>query len=102
MNAGGCRVSPIGVGAALNAHPEINEAAAVERPVKADKTVIAAFYVSPDVINDPALAAFCAARLARYKPPRLFIRCDALPRGANNKLLRRRLRQDWENNHGQT
>lgn len=102
MNAGGFRVSPIEIEAALATHPRITEAAAVELPVKADTTVIAAFYVSPVVIDDDQLAAFCAARLARYKTPRLFIRCDALPRGANNKLLRRRLRQDWEADHGQT
>ena len=102
MNAGGFRVSPIEVEAALATHPKITEAAVAELPVKADTTVIAAFYVSPYVIDEDALAAFCAARLARYKTPRLFIRCDALPRGANNKLLRRRLRQDWEADHGQT
>jgi len=54
------------------------------------------------VIDDAQLAAHCATNLARYKCPRLFIHVDALPRGANNKLLRRALRTDWETLHGQT
>ena len=102
MNAGGYRVSPIEVEAALTLHPKIEDAASVELRVKSDASVIAAFYTAPNVIDETELAAHCAAHLARYKTPRLFIRVTALPRGANNKLLRRALRTDWEAEHGQT
>ncbi|MEL6959323.1 MAG: class I adenylate-forming enzyme family protein [Pseudomonadota bacterium] len=102
MNAGGYRVSPLEVEAALALHPAIEEAAAIEAPVKADASVIAAFYVSDDVLNEGELSAHCARHLARYKTPRLFIRIDSLPRGANNKLLRRSLRDTWKARHGQT
>ena len=47
-------------------------------------------------ITEEELAAFAAERLARYKCPRLFLRRESLPRGANNKLLRRVLREEWE------
>lgn len=102
MNAGGYRVSPIEVETALALHPDVHEAAAVALPIKADVTVIAAFYTSADVIEEDELAAHCATHLARYKAPRLFIRKDVLPRGANNKLLRRALRSQWETENGQT
>lgn len=102
MNAGGYRVSPIEIETALTLHPDIHDVAAVELRVKSDASVIAAFYTSANVIVDTELAAHCADHLARYKCPRLFLRCDALPRGANNKLLRRALRSDWEAEHGQT
>jgi len=102
MNAGGFRVSPLEVEAALALHPDIEDAAAVEVRVKSDASVIAAFYTSADMIDEAELAAHCATQLARYKTPRLFIRVDSLPRGANNKLLRRALRTDWEAKHGQT
>lgn len=101
MNAGGYRVSPVEVENALSAHPAISEAAAVEVKIKHDVCIIAAFYVSADVIDDAQLSAFCAETLAGYKCPRLFVRVQTLPRGANNKLLRRVLRQDWETAHGQ-
>lgn len=102
MNAGGYRVSPIEVEEALTAHTAISEAAAAEVKIKDDVCIIAAFYVSADVIDDAQLSAFCAEILAGYKCPRLFVRVDTLPRGANNKLLRRVLRQDWETANGQT
>lgn len=102
MNAGGYRVSPIEVEAAMTAHRSIAECAAVEVAVKADVSVIALFYVATDEIAAEELADFAARNLARYKTPRIFRRVDTLPRGANNKLLRRRLRQSYEAEHGET
>ncbi len=102
MNAGGYRVSPIEVETALALHPEIQDVATVELRVKSNATIIAAFYTSTDVIDEGQLASHCANHLARYKCPRLFLRRDTLPRGANNKLLRRALRSDWEASNGQT
>jgi acyl-coenzyme A synthetase/AMP-(fatty) acid ligase len=92
MNAGGFRVAPAEVEAALLQHPAVTEAAVVERQVKADATVIAAHYVSAREVPDAELLDFLATRLARYKTPRLFLRVDALPRGPNGKLNRRALR----------
>lgn len=100
MNAGGYRVSPIEVENALMQHPLVQEAAACEVRVKADTTVIAAFYVSNEDLAD-VLPDFTSRKLARYKTPRLFQRVETLPRGANNKLLRKVLRQTWETDHGQ-
>jgi len=100
MNAGGFRVSPVEVEAALSQHPAIHEAAATEIAVKADTTVIAAFYTGED-LPEEELKAFAAERLARYKQPRLYVHLDALPKGANNKLNRRLIRQQYEARHGQ-
>jgi 4-hydroxybenzoate-CoA ligase len=94
ITAGGYRVAPDEVEAALLAHPGVLEAAAVERAVKPGVSILAAFYVPRD--TDPgaeALAKHCAARLARYKCPRAFHPVPALPRSANGKLLRRQLRE---------
>jgi acyl-coenzyme A synthetase/AMP-(fatty) acid ligase len=94
MNPGGFRVSPAEVEAALAAHPGVAEAAAVEWPVREGVSVIAAFYVPVErAVPEAELAAHCAGRLARYKGPRLFRAVEALPRGPNGKLLRRRLRE---------
>ena len=92
MNAGGFRVSPIEVEAALLAHPGITEAGVTDIEVKPDVRIIAAFYTGPDALDPEALTAWCAERLARYKQPRSFSRLDALPKNPNGKLLRRALR----------
>jgi acyl-coenzyme A synthetase/AMP-(fatty) acid ligase len=99
MNAGGVRVSPIEVESALNAHPAILESAAAEVGVKADTTVIAAFYVANGRVETAELERFVAGRLARYKCPRIYTRVEALPKGPNGKLLRRRLREIYEDGH---
>jgi acyl-coenzyme A synthetase/AMP-(fatty) acid ligase len=99
MNAGGFRVSPLEVEAALIAHPAISEAAATTVEVKAGAEVIAGFYAADTPQDEAELAAWCAERLARYKCPRLFVRLDALPKGANGKIRRKALRDGWKG-HG--
>ena len=102
MNAGGFRVSPLEVESVLNAHPDVQESAVAEVRLKADTTVIAAFYVAETSLAENALSGFAAARLARYKMPRLFIPVPELPKGANGKLLRKVLRQKYEEANDQT
>lgn len=101
MNAGGYRVSPIEVEAVLATHPAIQEIAACEITLRADTSIIAAFYVGDNMLDEDDLKTFAADHLAAYKVPRMYLRIDHLPRGANNKILRRKLRQDWETTHGQ-
>ncbi|MBP7000542.1 class I adenylate-forming enzyme family protein [Amaricoccus sp.] len=89
MNAGGYRVSPAEVEAALALHPGVAEAAVAEIALRDGVSIIAAFYVPAGAPVPPeALAAHCAARLARYKLPRAFHAVAALPRTANGKLRR--------------
>ena len=100
MNAGGIRVSPIEVEAAMTEHAGIREAAACELSVSNETRIIGAFWVGPEAIPDAEISEFLKDRLAAYKRPRHIERKDALPRGANNKLLRRVLRKEWEARHG--
>ncbi len=94
MNAGGYRVSPAEVEAAMVAHPGVAEAAAVDLAVKAGVSVITVFYVPEHgPVSEEQLAGHCARLLARYKCPRAFRAVQSLPRGANGKLLRRRLKE---------
>ena len=96
MNAGGFRVSPLEVEAALATHPAITDCAVTEIRLRADTTVIAAFYVAAKPLDNVEMERLAAARLARYKQPRLYIAVDAIPRNANGKINRRILRQTHE------
>ncbi|SEL05451.1 Acyl-CoA synthetase (AMP-forming)/AMP-acid ligase II [Roseivivax marinus] len=91
MNAGGLRVSPLEIEEALLAHPGIDEVGAAEVEVKDGVRVIGAFWTGPEPLDDAALHAFASERLARYKCPRVWVRCDALPKSTNGKLQRRAL-----------
>jgi len=90
MNAGGYRVSPLEVEAALARHPDAGEVAVIERRVKADASVIAAYYTGP--ATPEAMAAHAATCLARYKQPRIYRALPALPKNPNGKINRRALR----------
>ena len=101
MNAGGFRVSPMEVEAVLNAHPGILQTAVTDIEVKADARLIMAFYTGPEPLPEADLHAFAKERLAGYKCPRGFFHLDALPTGANGKILRRELRPIYKALHGQ-
>ena len=90
MNAGGYRVSPLEVEAALVSCPGLHDCAVVEVPGRDGSRIIACFYTAATDLS-ATLPVHAAAYLARYKQPRRFIRLDALPRNANNKLNRRAL-----------
>lgn len=96
MNAGGFRVSPLEVEAALAEAPGVTGVGAAEVEVKPGVSVIAAFYTAASPLDDAALARYAEGRLARYKQPRLYIHLAALPTGANGKLQRRQLRADYQ------
>ena len=96
LTAGGFRISPLEVESAMTRHPEIDEAAAVDRQINATTTLIALHYTGTK-LDDSVLKAHAAEHLARYKQPRVFIHEQALPRNPNGKLLRKALRAA---NHG--
>jgi acyl-coenzyme A synthetase/AMP-(fatty) acid ligase len=101
MNAGGFRVSPMEVEAVLNTHPGITQAAVTDIEVKQGARLIMAFYTGPEPLTEEELSRFAADRLAGYKQPRGYYHLDALPTGANGKLLRRELRPIYKARHGQ-
>lgn len=95
INRGGYKIFSVEVENVLAGHPGVVESAVVGKacPVLGER--VHAFVVAriPDL--DPAdLKAYCAARLADYKVPEsITLLSQALPRNANGKLLKRRLRQ---------
>jgi acyl-coenzyme A synthetase/AMP-(fatty) acid ligase len=93
MNPGGYRVSPLEIEAILAAVSGVTDCAAVEVEIAPGNRIIACLYTSTEPLSTAALARHAARNLARYKQPRGYIRLDALPRSANNKLNRAALRK---------
>ncbi|PYG31884.1 class I adenylate-forming enzyme family protein [Pelagimonas varians] len=92
MNAGGYRVSPLEVEAALHGLPGVTELAVTDIAVKADVRLITAFYTSAAPLDEDQLKDIAGQRLAKYKCPRSFVRIEAMPKNPNGKLLRQRLK----------
>lgn len=90
MNAGGFRVSPAEVEAALAPCPGAGEVAAFETRVGPATTIIALAYTGTATAE--ALAALANARLAPYKRPRRYDHHASLPHTPNGKINRRALR----------
>ena len=90
MKAGGYRVSPQEVEAAVAGHDSVAEVACTEVRVRADVSIIAAFVVAkPGASRDAAaIKAYAAERLATYKQPREVVFVEQLPRTPNGKLKR--------------
>ncbi|WP_299148173.1 class I adenylate-forming enzyme family protein [uncultured Tateyamaria sp.] len=95
MNAGGYRVSPLEVEAALAGAPGLGAVGVTQVEVKPGTRIIAAFYTGPHPLDEADLRAYVQAKLAPYKHPRAYVHLQSLPTGANGKLLRRRLHLFW-------
>ncbi|MDC0737133.1 class I adenylate-forming enzyme family protein [Cognatishimia sp. SS12] len=96
MNAGGFRVSPLEVEAALMGFDGLTGVAVTDIAVKPGTSIIAAFYTADRDVNVAALEAFANSVLARYKQPRLYRRLPQLPVNANGKLARKALQTMYE------
>jgi long-chain acyl-CoA synthetase len=94
INAGGYKIWPREVEDVLYEHAAVREAAVVGVPDEYRGETVKAF-VSLRPGRDATaeeLIAFCRARMAAYKYPRLVEILDELPKTASGKLLRRELR----------
>ncbi|MCB4380025.1 acyl--CoA ligase, partial [Synechococcus sp. MU1644] len=95
MNAGGYRVSPLEVEAALADAPGLTGVGATQIEVKPGVFIIVAFYTAAAPLDEDSLRAYVDTKLARYKHPRAYVHLPMLPIGANGKLVRRRLPLFW-------
>ena len=94
--SGGENVYPGEVEAALHEHPAVSEVAVIGVPDERWGETGCAYLVArpgAERIGEAELAAFCNARLARYKIPKRFVWLEALPRTASGKIQKTVLRE---------
>jgi fatty-acyl-CoA synthase/long-chain acyl-CoA synthetase len=97
--SGGMNVYPAEIEAALEAHPDVYEAAVFGIPSEEwGETVHAVVVKRPGSdLDDAAVDAHARAHLARYKIPRSISWLDELPKTGSGKILKRELRRPyWE------
>lgn len=92
--SGGVNVYPAEVEAAIEAHPDVAEAAVVGVEDAEWGERVRAFVVRRPgtTLDDGLLKVWCRERLAGPKVPRDFVFMDSLPRNPTGKVLKRELR----------
>jgi long-chain acyl-CoA synthetase len=92
--AGGYNIYPRDIDEILYEHPKVQEACAVGIPHEYRGETVKAFVVvrPGESLTEQELDAYCRENLAAYKVPKLYEFCDALPKSAVGKVLRRELR----------
>jgi fatty-acyl-CoA synthase len=94
--SGGVNIYPAEIEAELLQHPSVQDAAVVGVPDPTWGEVGVAFVVPRAECPDAAaLAAFLAARLAKYKIPKDYVYVASLPRTAYGKVVKGELREHY-------
>lgn len=89
---GGENIYPAEVEQVIAAHDAVADAAVIGVPDEALGEIVLAFVVlAGEDIDDEALHAFAARRLAAFKVPARFERIDPIPRTGSGKVQRHRL-----------
>lgn len=96
INRGGHKIYTAQVESVLTAFPGVIEAAVIAKPCPIlGERVHAVLSVRTGEVNEVALMAHCAAELADYQCPESFtLRETPLPRNANGKILKRRMKEE--------
>jgi acyl-CoA synthetase (AMP-forming)/AMP-acid ligase II len=91
INRGGEKISPIEIENVLLAHPYVAAAAAFGVPDPKYGEEVEAAVVLRSAVTTQELQAFCSARLADFKVPKLIHVVSAIPKNAMGKVQRRDL-----------
>ncbi|HVV40179.1 MAG TPA: class I adenylate-forming enzyme family protein [Nitrobacter sp.] len=96
INRGGLKIYSAEVESVLAGHPAVVESAIIAKPCPVlGERVHAVVVRRDDAVGEDALRAWCAARLSDYKVPETVVfSTEPLPRNANGKVMKRKLRED--------
>jgi long-chain acyl-CoA synthetase len=97
IKSGGATVSPREVEEIIHQHPAVQEVAVIGVPDDTWGEAVKALVVKRQGASttETELIAFCKDRLASFKKPRSVEFVQELPKSANNKVLRRELREQY-------
>jgi acyl-CoA synthetase (AMP-forming)/AMP-acid ligase II len=96
INRGGLKIYSAEVESVLAAHPDVVESAIIAKPCPVLGERVHAVIVTRDSeLKSNSLRAWCAERLSDYKVPEtVSLSLEPLPRNANGKVMKKRLREE--------
>jgi acyl-CoA synthetase (AMP-forming)/AMP-acid ligase II len=99
IKVNGFQVAPAEIEAVLHGHPAVVDCAVFGvADERAGEVPVAAVAIDPDrTVADGELEALVAGSLATYKHLRTVVQVETVPRLPSGKVLRRTLRDEWEN-----
>ncbi len=89
----GFQVAPAELEALLFTHPAVADVAVIGRADERSGEIAVAYVVVRGEFDPEAIMAWLAQRVPDYKQLGAVLRCDAIPKTASGKILRRALRQ---------
>jgi acyl-CoA synthetase (AMP-forming)/AMP-acid ligase II len=94
---GGVNIAPLEIDEVLLKHPDVLDAAAVGVPDPILGEEVACYVVPrPGAsLSEAAVIEYCRARLPAAKVPKRVVIISELPKSDRGKVLRDRLKQDW-------
>jgi acyl-CoA synthetase (AMP-forming)/AMP-acid ligase II len=97
IKSGGASVSPREVEEIVHRHPSVQDVAVIGVPDELWGEAVKALVVLREgaALSEAELIGFCKEHLASFKKPRSVEFVSELPRGATNKILRRKLRERY-------
>jgi acyl-CoA synthetase (AMP-forming)/AMP-acid ligase II len=94
INRGGLKIYSAEVESVLAGHASVVESAIIAKPCPVLGERVHAVIVTRDDVTGDVLRAWCAERLSDYKVPEtMSLTSEPLPRNANGKVLKRKLRE---------
>src|SRR5690625_2530858 len=98
IKSGGQNVASLEVEEVLYQHPDISEVSVIRVPHSYWIEAVTAIIVPKQghEIDEENLKEFCQERLAGFKVPKLFVVTDNLPKNPSGKILKRELREQYE------
>jgi long-chain acyl-CoA synthetase len=96
INRGGLKIYSAEVEAVLAAHPGVVDSAIIAKPCPVlGERVHAVIVTRNREVESDSLRAWCAERLSDYKVPEtMSLSLEPLPRNANGKVMKKRLREE--------
>jgi len=103
IHSGGENIYPAELECILHEHPDIKEAAVVERADHkwGEVPVVVLSLVPGSLLSKEAVLALFQDRIGKYKHPKDVIFVDALPRNAMGKVQKHTIRETFVNSHSQ-